>query len=437
MSILGGDLQKMIKDEHGISNLIAFENEIKPSFIAKPTTVKQVQDLVLALRPYLLDGSRQVAVRGTGCTPFAGSANIQNGVTIDTRGLKGITVADGVVEVGAGETWETVYMELEKHGLTTAGGRVGRVGVAGLVLGVQASAEANPDLWVTLRGGINNFGIVTSLKLRTFRAGDIWGGVTYYMPETFSQLARAACDFALNEKDQGAHVKASAGYGFGHQVVTCVMYHVQGKENAPSLRRFTTMEPRIKQMSTMRTSTHLGFYDELSKFSSDARLTYWASTTIKPDVKLMESLYEKWQSTLSKVKNAESFIFSFGFHPITKALLEASQRAGGNAMDIPPSDGPLFVVLINPAWKLAEDDSRIFTNIEDLVAELRGLARDKGLLHRYIFTNYGYAKDNVVAGYGEESVSKLRAASLKDFLSNDVPLGEMEEQDFDAANTHT
>lgn len=134
---------------------------------------------------------------------------------------------------------------------------------------VRASADANPDLWVALRGGINNFGIVTSLKLRTFKSGGIWGGVTYYMPETFSQLARAACDFALNEKDQDAHVMASAGYGFGHQVVTCVMYHVQGKENAPSLQRFTSMEPQIKQMSTMRTSTHLGFCDELSRFSSD------------------------------------------------------------------------------------------------------------------------------------------------------------------------
>lgn len=134
---------------------------------------------------------------------------------------------------------------------------------------VRASAESSPDLWVALRGGINNFGIVTSLKLRTFKAGSIWGGVTYYMPETFSQLARAACDFASNEKDQDAHVMASAGYGFGHQVVTCVMYHVGGKENPPSLQRFTTMEPQIKQMSTMRTSKHLGFCDELSKFSSD------------------------------------------------------------------------------------------------------------------------------------------------------------------------
>lgn len=106
----------------------AFENEIKPSFIAKPTTVKQVQDLILALRPYFSDGSCQVAVRGTGNTPFAGSANIQNSVTIDTRGLKGLNIADDVFDVGAGKTWETAYMELEKHGLTTASGRVDRQG---------------------------------------------------------------------------------------------------------------------------------------------------------------------------------------------------------------------------------------------------------------------------------------------------------------------
>ncbi|KAI3391073.1 hypothetical protein diail_8059 [Diaporthe ilicicola] len=106
-------------------------------------------------------------------------------------------------------------------------------------------------------------------------------------------------------------------------------------------------------------------------------------------------------------------VFSFGFHPITKALLEESQKAGGNAINIPPSDGPLFVVLINPSWKLAEDDERIFEEIESLVGDLRDLARNKGVIHRYIFTNYGYPKDDIIAGYGKESVSRLRTASKK------------------------
>lgn len=295
---------------------------------------------------------------------------------------------------------------------------------------IRANADGNSDLWVALRGGLNNFGIVTGLKMRTFKAGDLWGGVTYYMPETFSQLLQGAYDFAHDEEGQNSHIMASASYGFGHQVTTCVMYNTKGEENPPALQRFTAMEPQIKQMCTKRTST---FCEELSKFSSDGlRLAipppqttsntnaslfvsrqYWASITIKPDVPLMEAFHKKWLATLAKVKDTEGCIFSFGFHSLTKALLKASEEAGGNAMNIPLSDGPLFIVLINPIWKQASDDEHIFSEVGGLVTELRELAREKGLLHRYIFTNYGFSKDDVIAGYGEESVSRLREASKK------------------------
>lgn len=127
----------------------------------------------------------------------------------------------------------------------------------------------------------------------------------------------------------------------------------------------------------------------------------------------MQAFYTKWQSTVDTLKDAEGFIFTLGFHPLTKSLLEASAKAGGNAMNIPPSDGPLFVVLINPIWKQATDDNRIFAAIDSFVAELRRLATEKGLLHRYIFTNYAYWKDNVLAGYGEESLERMKGVSRK------------------------
>lgn len=124
-------------DKENGSYFSAFENELQPSHIVKPTSVDHVQGLVNALRPHILAGDCQIAIRGEGHTPFAGSANIQGGITIDLRGLKGITLSEdkSTVEIGVGETWTTVYTELEKHGLTTAGGRVGRIGVAGFILG--------------------------------------------------------------------------------------------------------------------------------------------------------------------------------------------------------------------------------------------------------------------------------------------------------------
>lgn len=134
---------------------------------------------------------------------------------------------------------------------------------------VRANADENADLWWALKGGLNNFGIVTSLKMKTFPSTEVWGGLTYYMPETFPQLIRSTCDYVYNEADEDTHIMCSAGYGFGHQAITVVMYHTGGVENPPSLQRFTSVEPQIKQMVTMRKANHLAFCDELSKFTTD------------------------------------------------------------------------------------------------------------------------------------------------------------------------
>jgi hypothetical protein len=43
---------------------------------------------------------------------------------------------------------------------------------------VEANDTENSDLWWGLRGGSNNFGIVTRMNLRTFGQGLLWYGMT-------------------------------------------------------------------------------------------------------------------------------------------------------------------------------------------------------------------------------------------------------------------
>lgn len=137
---LPGKLFLPSDERYGTSNstyFTVFESELKPAFIAQPTSVEDVSRVLKALKPHLEQRRIAIAIRGTGHTPFAGSANIAGGVTVDLRGLKGIALSDdkSTVAIGVGENWASVYTELDKHGLTTAGGRVGRVGVGGLILG--------------------------------------------------------------------------------------------------------------------------------------------------------------------------------------------------------------------------------------------------------------------------------------------------------------
>ncbi|KAI0852941.1 FAD-binding domain-containing protein [Daldinia vernicosa] len=442
----------------------AFENEVKPSFIAKPNNVEQVQGLVRALRPYVLSGDCELAIRSGGHNPIPGSANVQGGVTIDMRGLKGIKLSDdqSVVEIAAGEIWTPVYAELEKYGLTVAGARVGHIGVAGFLLGgglsifssqkgfacdsvvefqvvlasgevVRANAEENADLWRSLRGGMNNFGIVTSFKMKTFKSGPIWGGLICYHPDVFEELfglIDCVCCFPqeggyYGDHDKDTHLIYRISYGFGQKAMTSVVYHTRGEENPPQLRDFTGVESTlglryrwIDEMCTMRTSTQLDFCEELSNFSNDGLRQFWASITLahKGETGILEDIYDEWDRTLEKLKDAEGFTFALEFHFVTKSMLENSAKAGGNAMAIPPSDGPLIIVLINPAWSLPEDDDRIFKGIENLMALYRQWAINdysSSLLHPYIFANYAYKEDDVFAGYGQESVSMLRETSKK------------------------
>ncbi|KAL2150094.1 hypothetical protein VTH82DRAFT_7770 [Thermothelomyces myriococcoides] len=421
----------------------ALESELRPSYIVRPASAEQVRALVEVLRPHA-GTTTPVAIRCGGHTPFAGSANVQGGITIDLRDLKGVALSPdkSTVEIAAGEIWSSVYAELEKHGLTVAGGRVDRIGVSGFLLGgglsyfsgctgfacdsvmefkivlasgelVRASATENTDLWFALKGGLNNFGIVTSFTMKTIASREIWGGSVYYPPQAIPQMLQSACDFAQNEDDQDAHIMCSIGYGYGHLVAPSVLYHTEGKVNPPSLQRFTSVQPQIEQMTTLRTAPLTSFYKELSDFSKDGLRVFYASLTIKPDFSLMEELSDRWQATLETIKDIEGFIFGLTIFPLTKAHLQHSVEAGGNAMDILPSDGPLLILLINPSWTRPEDDNRVFAAVESLLANMRQLAAKRGCLHRYIYANYGYHKDDIMAGYGEKSLERLREVSRK------------------------
>jgi hypothetical protein len=127
----------------------------------------------------------------------------------------------------------------------------------------------------------------------------------------------------------------------------------------------------------------------------------------------MKTVHSAWLETLEPLKTAKGLIFSLGFFPLTKVLLHNSKAAGGNAMNIDPEDGPLFIILLNPTWDDPEDDARVQGGVKELVATFRRVAGERGLLHRYIFTNYAEKDEDVFGGYGEESREELKRVSGK------------------------
>jgi FAD/FMN-containing dehydrogenase len=78
------------------------------------------------------------AVRGGGHMPIPGYNGIDNsGVLISSSNLTTLSLSSdkSIVSVGPGNRWRDVYAYLKPSGLAAVGGRVGHVGVPGLLLG--------------------------------------------------------------------------------------------------------------------------------------------------------------------------------------------------------------------------------------------------------------------------------------------------------------
>jgi len=79
----------------------------------------------------------QFAIRSGGHTTWAGSNNIENGVTIDL-GLMNTTTYNEetmIASIQPGSRWGGVYSTLDPKGVTVAGGRAATVGVSGFITG--------------------------------------------------------------------------------------------------------------------------------------------------------------------------------------------------------------------------------------------------------------------------------------------------------------
>jgi len=108
--------------------------QLSPSCIVQPVSTKEVSTVLKVLTKY---PEAKFAVRSGGHTTWAGSNNINGGITVDL-GLMNSTTYDAganLAKIQPGARWGMVYGALEPHGVTVAGGRASSVGVAGFLTG--------------------------------------------------------------------------------------------------------------------------------------------------------------------------------------------------------------------------------------------------------------------------------------------------------------
>lgn len=114
---------------------------------------------------------------------------------------------------------------------------------------VNVNETSYPDLYRSLKGGSNNFGVVTRFDMKTFKQGPYWGGAVIYPIETRHQHFAAFEQFnGAQPYDKNAALIQSLLFttATGWNVYSTLQYTKQPPQPfPPTFQPFTSIQPQL------------------------------------------------------------------------------------------------------------------------------------------------------------------------------------------------
>lgn len=280
---------------------------------------------------------------------------------------------------------------------------------------VNANANENPDLWRALRGGGNNFGIVTRFDLKTFEQGPFWGGAVFYFPPSFPSQVQAYCD-ELNKPNPSreTHIMVSQGYSttfadLGGHFCMNQLYYTREVEKPLVLEPFVTVQPQIVALNSMRMLTLKDAANEQAQQSSDGIRCAYMNTTVKADVSTLLAASEIFTAAFQPLKPLEGITCAFTLQAYPVSLLEKCD----NSLGLDAANGPLMSILLLNWWKNKDDDDLVIKTFQSVLERIDEDAASRGTAVPYKYMNYAYNFQNPIASYGPELHETLREVSKK------------------------
>lgn len=134
---------------------------------------------------------------------------------------------------------------------------------------VNANAKSNPDLFVAIKGGQNNFGIVTRWDIQTISKGKIWGGGIVYPNSTVPAQLDAFTKWKTPANfDPASSVEQSFVYiGSQNQwLVSNSLIYTEPVAYPQDLKGYTDIQPQLA--NSLRLSNVTDFANEIQSQST-------------------------------------------------------------------------------------------------------------------------------------------------------------------------
>ncbi|KAF2789702.1 FAD-binding domain-containing protein [Melanomma pulvis-pyrius CBS 109.77] len=419
------------------------QRNLDPSCIVQPTTADEVSKVVktFAYCPYT-----ELAIRSGGHSPNIGFSNTNNGITLDLRGLNSIVLASDskTVSVGTGNQWGDVYNKLDPLGKTVVGARVFDVGIGGFLSGggisffsprdgfgcdnvqnfqvvlasgaiVNANAKENPLLFKALKGGQNNFGIITRFDLVIKPTARFWGGAVV-TPESadpaqldaFTKFKQAPYNPLLEIEQTFVYYGSQQSY-----FVSNNLFYLTASSNISSLDPFTSITPQLS--STLRISDVADFASEVEAGQPMNQFTVYATTTFPITSTNLKLIYALWKTTTGQLAAAIPEAIS----AMTYQSIPPPPPAGAPKNLFPFTDPsqthPLVLLLISVYSPYEKDYTLLQQKSKQFITAVETLLNKPGNggVSPYKYLNYAATWQDPISGYGVATVKEMKSTAAK------------------------
>ncbi|OJJ96633.1 hypothetical protein ASPACDRAFT_81293 [Aspergillus aculeatus ATCC 16872] len=393
----------------------------------------------------LVAAQAEFAVRGGGHMGIRGSNNIDDGVLIVMSNLTTLELnADqSLLHMGPGFRWQEVYDYLEPYSLTVPGGRLGPVGVPGLLLAggvnyygnqvgfscdsvinyevvlangtiVEANATSHADLFWALKGGSSNFGIVTRFDIETIASTQVWAGTWTVAEEYIPDFLAATAAFAANNTDPKTHVVPAVVPSEDSAVASVILFYDSPDVSYPDALKVFTDIPAVSNTMAFKTVAEMAV--EMGEVVTPHINDIFVAGTIKATT--YDSLLEGVQiinatfaaqlpKLYAQIPSANISIIELDWQPIGANWINASTARGGNALGLDATQNYLCYAEV-VEWIGSEYDSIVGEWVVETTELINNATDAAGLYDPFNYMGDAAWFQEIYSGYGSENLEKLK-----------------------------
>jgi FAD/FMN-containing dehydrogenase len=371
-----------------------------------------------------------------------------------------------IVQIGAGNRWGNVYPTLDDLGLTMIGGRVSGVGAGGLITGgkeirvhickvvdltllsggisffsgqygfacdniqafevvlangtiTTASSSRNPTLFRALKGGTNNFAIVTRFDAKLYPQDKFWVGTLAHPATNKDAVIEYISNFTDSETyDPNSALLSNFAWVAGVPTIVHQVAYTDGSAAWPP-PAFAEIDAMPKLATTVRK-------DKLTNFANEIQATQALTigrnnllttlTFVNKDgvtQEFMSEVYDLADATAKELLTVVGLVFTMTFQPLPYTIYSKSAATGGNVLGLDRFTDDFINLLFTLSWQLPVDNMRVETTMQGLEDQIAALAREKGIFNEFVYLNYAAQWQDPIGSYGDANVEFMRSVSRR------------------------